>query len=75
MTREEQRAYVRRWAETGRLLEERRWRELRALSPAGALLASDILIQAALRIPLPAARVKWSGLVKLQDALHGRLPR
>lgn len=75
MTREDERAYVRRWVETGRLLEERRWRELRALDPAAALRASDHLIDAALRAPLPDARLRWSGLVELQDALHARRPR
>lgn len=31
MTRDDQRAYVRRWVENGPMLEEIRWRELRAL--------------------------------------------
>jgi hypothetical protein len=75
MTRENERAYVRRWVETGRLLEDLRWRELRALDPAAGLRASDHLIDAALRVPLPATRVQWSGLVELQDALHARRPR
>jgi hypothetical protein len=56
MTRQDQRAYVRRWVETGQLLEQIRWRELRALEPAAALAASDDLIEAALRVPLSAAR-------------------
>ena len=75
MTREDERAYVRRWVETGRLLEERRWRELRALDPAVALRASDHLIDAALRVPLPAGRLQWSGLVEMQDTLHSRRSR
>jgi hypothetical protein len=75
MTRQDQRAYVRRWVETGRLLEQIRWRELRALDAAAALAASDHLIEAALRVPLPAARRGWSGLVDLQDLLRGARAR
>jgi uncharacterized protein (DUF433 family) len=41
MTQDAERAYVKRWAETGRLLEEIRWRELRALDDAVALKASS----------------------------------
>ncbi len=65
-----QRAYVKQWIETGRLLEEQRWRELKAMSPADALRASDVLIAAALLVPLPEARRRYSGLVDLQDALR-----
>ncbi|OFV92528.1 MAG: hypothetical protein A3G76_11585 [Acidobacteria bacterium RIFCSPLOWO2_12_FULL_65_11] len=75
MTRQEQRAYVRRWVDGARQVEEIRWRELRDLSAARALQASDDLIELALRVPLPAARRCWSGLVELQDLLHGRRPR
>jgi len=75
MTRQDQRAYVRRWVETGQILEQIRWRELRALDAATALEASDRLIAAAVRVPFPSARREWSGLVDLQDLLrraHGR---
>jgi hypothetical protein len=75
MTRQDQRAYVRRWIETGQLLEQIRWRELRALDPAAALVASDRLIEAALRVPLPASRRDWSGLVDLQDLLRRARPQ
>jgi len=71
MTREAERDYVRRWTETGRILEEIRWRELRALSASAALKASDDLIDLARRVPLPVARRAWSGLIELQDRLHG----
>jgi len=71
MTREAERDYVRRWTETGRILEEIRWRELRALSASAALKASDDLIDLARRVPLPVARRTWSGLIELQDRLHG----
>lgn len=72
MTRDEQREYLRRQAETGRLLEELRWRELANLAPEKALEASNMLIEAALRVPLPAARRTWSGLGDLQALLHRR---
>ena len=74
MTREEARAYVLQWAETGRLLEEQRWSELAALTPARAAAAADALIDAALRVPLPAARRTWSGLVEQQRYFHGARP-
>jgi hypothetical protein len=70
--RETERAYVKRWAETGAELEALRWRELRALDEATAVRASGDLIEAALRVTLPASRVVWSGLVELQDLLHRR---
>ena len=70
MTRNEARAFVRRWVDTGQLLDQIRWRELRALRAATALEASDHLIDAALRVPLVPARREWSGLVELQDLLR-----
>ena len=72
MTRELERAYVKQWAETGRLLEEIRWHELAALDSEAALRASDALIEAALRVPLPPRRREWSGLVEQQAILHHR---
>jgi len=72
MTRDAEQAYVRQWVETGRLLDEIRWRELRDLDAAVALKASDDLIELALRIPLPRDRRLWFGLVELQDLLHAR---
>jgi len=75
MTRQDQRAYVRRWVETGQILEQIRWRELRALDAAAALAASDHLIDAAVRVPLSSARREWSGLVDLQDLLRRVRPR
>ena len=67
-----QKAYVKRWMETGHILEDLHWRELRMLDTASALRASDALINAALLVPLPPARRNWSGLVELQDVLHAR---
>jgi hypothetical protein len=72
MTRDAEKAYVQRWMETGQLLADLRWRELRALDAADALRISDHLIEAALRVPLPASRRQWSGLVEWQDSLHAR---
>jgi hypothetical protein len=67
MTREAERAYVRRWVETGRLLEDLRWRELQALDDTAALRATDRLIEAALLVPMPPGRRQWSGLIEWQD--------
>lgn len=75
VTREAEQAYVRRWVETGRLLDALRWRELRALGPGPSLEASDRLIDAALRVSLPPHRRQWSGLVELQALLHRRPTR
>jgi len=72
MTSEAERAYVKQWAQTGRLLELRRWAELREMTGADARRTSGVLIEAALRIPLPQRRRVWSGLVELQDRLHRR---
>jgi hypothetical protein len=70
MTRDAERAYVRRWVETGKLLENVRWQELRTLDESAALTATDHLIEAALLVPLPASRRQWSGLVEWQDLMH-----
>ena len=72
MTRDAERAYVKRWVETGRLLEEIRWRELRALDDVRALKASSDLINAALLVPLPPRKRQWSGLIDQQDLFHSR---
>lgn len=74
VTRDMAQAYVKRWAETGRLLDEIRWRELASLDADRALAASDALIDAALRTPLPVRRRTWSGLVEQQAVLHRRRP-
>lgn len=75
MTPAEQRAYVRRWAETGQILEELRWRELRALDDQTALAASNDLINAALRVMLPQERRVSSGLVAQQALFHRLVDR
>jgi hypothetical protein len=66
------REYVKQWAETGRLLEDLRWRELAGLDPQRARAATDALIDAALRVPLPPDRRHWSGLVEQQALFHRR---
>ena len=73
MTRDAERAYVARWVETGRLLEDLRWRELQTLDETAALRATDRLIEAALLVAVPLGRRQWSGLVEWQDLVraHG----
>jgi hypothetical protein len=73
-TRDQEAAYVKQWAATGRMLEDQRWEELAQLGDEQALAASDALIAAALTVPLPRARQSWSGLVDQQDAFHRRRP-
>lgn len=75
MTPDAERAYVKRWVETGLVLEEIRWRELRALDDTRALHASSSLIEAALRVPLPERRRHWSSLIEQQDLFHPHRPR
>ena len=70
MTSDTARAYVRQWVETGRLLEQIRWRELATLDDARAMDATNALIDAALLVPLPDARRASSGLVEQQALLH-----
>ena len=72
MDPETARAYVKQWVETGRLLEELRWRELSQLDDERARAAADALIDAALRVPLPRQRREWSGLVEQQALFHRR---
>jgi hypothetical protein len=72
MTHDAEREYVKRWAETGRLLEEQRWRELSSLDDELARAISDTLIEGALRVPLPPSRRTWSGLVVQQHVFHRR---
>ena len=74
MTEDQQRRYVRQWLQTGRLLEEVRWRELREIDNDVALRASDMLIDAALRIAIAPSRRNSSGLVEQQAYFH-RLAR
>lgn len=68
------RGYVKAWAETGRLLDELRWRELAALDARQALAAADMLIDAAMLVPFPPARRRWSGLAEQQALFHRTKP-
>lgn len=70
MTKDAARAYVKRWAEAGQLLERQRWDELAGLSPAEALAATDALIRAAMLVPLSEERRRSSGLVEQQRTFH-----
>jgi len=72
-TRDQEAAYVKQWAETGRLLDEQR-EELAHLDDEQGLAASDALIASALAVPLPRARQSWSGFVEQQEAFHRRRP-
>lgn len=72
MAQEIEREYVRNWRQTGQVLEAMRWQEVRSLSDADASKAALWLIAAACLVPLPPHRRSWSGLVDLQDRLHGR---
>ena len=73
-THAQQAAYIKQWAETGRLLKEQRWTELARLDPEEGIKASDALIEAALAVPVPRTRHAWSGLVEQQAAFHRRRP-
>ncbi len=74
MTPDQARLYICRWDETGRLLDQQRWHELSTLSAERALAAASALIDAALRVPLPAARLASSGLVDQQRVFHRKRP-
>jgi hypothetical protein len=74
MTRETAQHLVKQMADTGRLLEDLRWRELAALDDDRARQAADALIEAALCVPLPPARRSGSGLVQ-QQAIFRRASR
>lgn len=74
MTLEEQRAYVQGWKETGRILEEIRWRELREIDDRAALVATDSLIEIGAMTPISERRRSWSGLIEQQALFHRPSP-
>lgn len=74
MTPDQARALVQGWDETGRQVEQQRWRELATLTDERALIASTALITAALQVPLPASRRLSSGLVEQQRIFHRKRP-
>jgi hypothetical protein len=63
---EDQRRWARQWSEAGQALEEQRRSELRALTPARALAASEALLALASPAALSASRRLHSGLVEQQ---------
>jgi len=72
MDRELERQWVRQWQETGKLLEEIRRKELRAMTDEEAREASDHVLSLAGHFPLPPNRVAWSGLIEQQALFHRR---
>ncbi len=66
-----ERAWMEQWRSAARALEDQRKEELRALSDADALAASDALLSLALLVPLNPDRVGDSGLVRQQELFHG----
>jgi hypothetical protein len=60
------RAYVKRWIESGRALEQFRWSELADLDDARALRATEALLDYGATLPLTRTRLEWSGLVEQQ---------
>jgi hypothetical protein len=67
---EAQRAWMRQWRVATLALAEQHERELRAMSPAEALAATDALLWLGSSIPLNPARLIDSGLVCQQALLH-----
>ena len=71
---ERERAYVRQWQETGRLLTALRRQETAALSDAEALRAAHDLLEALDVVGFGEPRPS-SGLVEMQRLLHSRPTR
>ena len=74
LTGEAARQYVRRWADTGPLLEQLRWQELSTIDDVRALRASDRLLELGRRLSIGSERREWSGLVE-QQRLFQRMAR
>lgn len=66
--------WIRQWLSAGPALQERRARELRALTDERAVAAADALLDIGAALPLPESRRAWSGMVEMQR-LFQRLPR
>lgn len=69
-----QRVWMEQWRSAARALEDQRKEELRTMSDAEALAASDALLSLALIVPLNPDRLGDSGLVRQQEIFHGRRP-
>ena len=67
-----QREWLQQWRRAAVALEEVRAAELARLRPADALTASETLLALGASMPLPANRVKWSGLIDFQRRLHDK---
>ena len=67
-----QRAWIEQWRRAAIALEDQRRRELRAMSDAEALAASDALLSLAVVVAIRQDRLTDSGLVRQQAMLHRR---
>ncbi len=67
-----QRQWAEQWREAAKALEEQRRRELRSLTAARALAASDALLGLASPAQASPGRRTHSGLVEQQRLLHRR---
>jgi len=75
MDRELQRKLVLQWGETGRILEEIRRRELRAMSAEQTLRMIEDILSVTPPTPTPERRRCHSGLVEQQDLFRKLRPR
>ena len=72
MNAEEQRAWMGQWRRAGPALEAQRRQELRAMSEAEALAASEALLSLLAVVPVDPNRLTDSGLVRQQALFHRR---
>ena len=72
MDRAEQAAWMAQWRSAAVALAEQRARDLRDLTDAEALAASDALLALAGAVALEPARLTGSGLVRQQELFHRR---
>ena len=72
MNAEEQRAWMEQWRRAGPALEAQRRQELRAMSEAEALAASEALLSLLAVVPVDPNRLTDSGLVRQQALFHRR---
>jgi hypothetical protein len=75
MDLELQRKLVLQWGETGRILEEIRRRELRAMSAEQTLRMIEDILSVPPPTPTPEHRIRHSGLVEQQDLFRKLRPR
>ncbi len=67
-----QRAWMEQWRRAATALEDQRKQELRAMSDADALAASEALLSLALLVHINPDRLADSGLVRQQAIFHRR---